>query len=120
MTSHHPMDVANRYCAQCRMFHDTGLRYVQELPTMSDELNQRYLDAIKANADVAILNTTLETELQEARRENAALRARLDSCMQKGDMALAESARLRSDVCGATAASGRLSRLVSWQAAEDR
>lgn len=40
---------------------------------MSD-LQQQYLDAIKANAEVAILNTTLQTDLIDAEAEASALR----------------------------------------------
>jgi regulator of replication initiation timing len=36
----------------------------------------------------------------DLRAENAELRRRLESCMQRGDMAIAENARLRADVYG--------------------
>lgn len=68
LTSHHPMDVSHRYCGQCHVFHtthDTDLRYTQEPPAASD-----------------------------LQAENAALRARLESCLQRGDMEAAKMAAL--------------------------
>lgn len=41
------------------------------------DIHQRYLDAIKANAEVAMMNATLQADLMEARDLIAALESQL-------------------------------------------
>jgi hypothetical protein len=51
-----------------------GLCATKGAKRVSNDLQQQYLDAIKANAEVAILNTTLQTDLIDAEAEASALR----------------------------------------------